>query len=266
MYTWFFCGRHDLTNADALQIKFDAFIDIPDYDDHLQIAVGIGSSILWISEDLSVDSSADFWRTFETVPIYDGVGQQQVWIGFLFISDGDSITSEGVWLDNIEASVYRTPSECGNLDPGDKGLNIDSRDPRNDTVPIIRPGDISVLDDLDSSTTDWVRFVFKPMNGETLIDLEDYDFMVDSLCDRGISVIAVVNEETISHVAYAPESPAYRQAYFDEVAVLAEHFENRITYWEVWNEPDNFIGGTSEPPYTLVFPNAGSLKRPLGIY
>ena len=154
-----------------------------------------------------------------------------------------------MWLDNIEVSIYRSPVACGDLDPGVKGLNIDSQDPRNDSVPIIRPGDTSVLDRLDSSTTDWVRFVFKPMEGQTFVNLEDYDFIVDSLCMRDISVIAVVNEETISHLAYSPESPAYRLAFWDEIAMLAEHFENRITYWEVWNEPDNFIGGTDVPPY-----------------
>ena len=37
MHTKFFCGRHDLSGVDALKISFDAFIDIADPDDYLQI-------------------------------------------------------------------------------------------------------------------------------------------------------------------------------------------------------------------------------------
>lgn len=245
MYTWFFCGRYDMSSAESLKVKFDAFINIPDPDDYLQIAVGVGSSILWQSERLSDDSSANDWRTFETVPIDDIAGLQEVWIGFLFISDGDGSTGEGVWLDNIEANIYKTPSVCGNLDPGDKGLNIDSH--------MVQSGDTSILDKVSATGTNWVRFVFKPMPGQTVVDVEDYDFIVDGLCERGVSVVAVVNEETISNIAYTPESPGYRQAFYDEVNMLVDHFDNRVTYWEVWNEPDNFIGGTTVPPYVSPF-------------
>ena len=91
------------------------------------------------------------------------------------------------------------------------------------------------------------------MPGQTIVDVTDYDFIVDGLCERGVTVVAVVNQETVSNIAYAPESPAYRQAFIDEVNMLVGHFDNRVSYWEVWNEPDNFIGGTSVPPYVSPF-------------
>ncbi len=250
MYTWISCGLFDLTEADDFLIRFDNWRELNDHpDDFLFVGAAVlGQDPIGLRFTGSTTTS-DGWQTQEI--FFDGItGSAQVWVGFLFASDVDSNTAAGAWLDNIEVLSYVEPTEtCGNVDPGDKGVVLPPFDPTTAaTLPIIRPDDIIALDKIAATGTDWVRLGFIQTNGA--VNLQQYDFMVDNLCNRGISVVGLVNDETLVRQDFNNLGTAadYRQEFAAEVQFIVEHFEGRISHWEVWNEPD--LGEeTGNPPW-----------------
>lgn len=263
MDTFFVCGRHNLSQYTGLRVVFDALIDLPDDDDYMEVFLTSSDKQRTIHVEYRKADSAQYWRTFTTAfALNDWTPEQKngAWFAFRFISDSDNLRGNGVWLDNIKARVYRPSTKsCGYFDPGNKGLNTPSRHPLNDAVPAINGEDLSILGRIDWADPGWVRMVFQPMAGETIVDLEAFDFMVDNLCDQDISVLAVINNETIPGRAYDPENIAYREHFAQEAAMLAEHFAGRVTYWEVWNEQN--LGSLGEPPYVQPLYYAPLLQR-----
>ena len=81
-----------------------------------------------------------------------------------------------------------------------------------------------------------------------IVDLQAYDRMVDTLCAQGISVLGLVNHETLVRQDFNDENAAaeYRQEFADTVGFTASHFKGRITYWEVWNE-ENYDPKPDDP-------------------
>ena len=263
MNTFFVCGRHDLSQFTNLRVQFDALIDLPDDDDYLELFLTSAVNQKSFHVEYRKPDSSQNWRSF-TMPLpidrWSAEELDGAWLAFRFISDGDSIRGNGVWLDNIKTRVYQPPTKtCGDFDPGNKGLNTPSRYPWNDTLPAFSGDDLSMLHKIDWAKPGWVRMVFHPMNGATIVDLEAFDFMVDNLCEKDISVLAVVNEETIPGIAYDPGGFLYREQFANEAAMLAEHFTGRITYWEVWNEPN--LGNFGNPPRVEPIDFAPLLQR-----
>ncbi len=281
--TTFYCPKFDLSSprVNSLAIRANMYVDLADPDDYAKVSVWIqtDTGIIEVFSTL-IDSSFSYsdWQILEFGPVnLDQFADiSKVFVGINFFSDEDvNDNRTGVWVDWIQVKTYREALACGNSNLGEddyKGLNISSLDPTEDQEDpttagtlLIRDGDItSPLNDIDNSQTSWARLLFKiPLvGGYTIIDqelLERYDFMVDSLCDRGISVVGILNDETIT-IDFEPDSSAYHAAFAGEARRLAQHFGNRITHWEIWNEPD--LGpANGMPPYLTPLQYAALLSQ-----
>ena len=152
-------------------------------------------------------------------------------------------------MDTLEVWRYNTPAQTwGSLDPGDKGIVLHPYEWINDIeYPIIRAGDTLAADKLANAGVHWVRIVFQERSG--LVRQQDYDRMVDTLCANGMSVLGVINHETLVRQDYNDETvaEAYREEFTSAAEFTAKRFAGRITYWEVWNEPNLAEGPYVDP-------------------
>jgi hypothetical protein len=86
----------------------------------------------------------------------------------------------------------------------------------------------------------WVRLPFLQKDGYA-VDEQAYDRMVDTLCNAGISVLGMINHETLTRPLSEADNDAtaasYRQEFANQAGWLAGYFTGRVKYWEVWNEP-----------------------------
>ena len=157
--------------------------------------------------------------------------------------------ARGTWIDDLEVWRYNTPATvCGDLDPGSKGIVLPPYDPTaGSPVPMIRAGDTIAVDKLKGARVNWVRLGFVQMGG--IVDWQAYDRMVDTLCAQGISVLGLVNHETLVRQDYDEASTAadYRQEFAAKARFAVDYFEGRITYWEVWNEQNLGEGAFVNP-------------------
>jgi len=90
----------------------------------------------------------------------------------------------------------------------------------------------------------WVRMDFiwadiEPSAGAFQFD--KYDPIVEILLKRGIKILGVLNYNSASNVLagrwnYAPDD---FKAFAKYAAALAGHYKGKVSYWEVWNEPDS---------------------------
>ena len=122
-------------------------------------------------------------------------------------------------------------SEPGD-DPGQKGLHVH---------PSELPGQAQMV---TGAGTGWVRLEFK-MEPDGSLDLDKYDTIVNSLTLSDTAVLGLVDYVTIpadldgdGKADYDdPEDYlAYQQRFTETVQLLATHFQDRITHWEIWNE------------------------------
>jgi hypothetical protein len=176
-------------------------------------------------------------------------------VAWNFRSDDSPNIGQGSWVDDLEVWRYNTPAQtCGNLDPGTKGVVLPPYDPTvGGIAPIIRAGDIQALEKLELADVRWVRLLFKQQNN--FVNLQEYDRMVDSLCGSGISVLGLVNHETLVRQDFNnPDlgiAAAYRLEFTNTVKFIVNHYQGRIKYWEVWNEEnyDPIPGAATGAPY-----------------
>ncbi|MEO0249199.1 MAG: hypothetical protein ABIN58_06575, partial [candidate division WOR-3 bacterium] len=231
--SWLICGPFDLSDARDFLVRFTRWLEINDADDFFFMGVSVDGHTF----DGLAWHGVGNWVTYH-IWFYGVAGDDSVWVGWLFHSDGDAERAEGVWIDNLEVWRYNTPDRvCGNWDPGRKGVVLPPYDPTiGGVAPMIRAGDTIAVDKLKAAGVAWVRLGFVQRGG--IVDWQAYDRMVDTLCAQGISVLGLVNHETLVRQDFNnPASAAeYRQAFADTVGFAADHFEGRITYWEVWNE------------------------------
>lgn len=243
--SWLVCGPYDLSQADNFMVEFDLWLEIGDAADSLAVlASADGSSFT----GFAWTGTSDWFKVSHDFPSY--VGDSSVWMALQFSSDDDLFNlDEGAWVDNLEVWRYNTPSAvCGNFDPGNKGLLLPSYDPTtNGEAPMIRPGDVLAVEAMKAAGVHWVRLGFIHKNGS--IDVRAFDRMVDTLCAEGMSVLGLVNHESMIGDNY--DDPATAEAYREEFANLAGYlagfYQGRITYWEVWNE-QNFLEGAFIDP------------------
>ncbi len=237
--TWLVCGPFDLSQAEKFIVQYSFWLEILDTSsDHFFSGVSTDG---FTFQGQAYTGFSGGWIT-QREHIIGVAGQPRVWFGWAFESDsgGYGYGGEGAWIDDIQVWRYNAPSVvCGNADPGNKGIVLPPYDPTaNGEVPIIRPGDTLAVDVLKAAGVDWVRLGFIHDNGS--IDWQGYDRMVDTLCANGISVQGLVNHETLSRTGYNDDATAeaYRQNFSEQAKFIADYYEGRITYWEVWNEPN----------------------------
>jgi hypothetical protein len=190
--------------------------------------------------------------------------QPQVWIALVFRSDADATTGKGAWIDDFKIWRYNTPAvTCGDLDPGNKGVHLPPYDTFDNGAmfyPTIRSGEVKALAGTMAADAKWVRLLFNAEVTRTLDAFieRDYDGMVDSLCNAGISVIGLVNHQSLERSladANSPDEPtaaSYRNDFANNAAWLAQQFKGRINYWEVWNEPNAAPVDLTESHYAAL--------------
>jgi len=244
--TWLICGPFDLSQADKFMVQFAWWLDIDDPDDYFFYGVSTDGTVF---DGTSWHGDSDGWYVWRE-HIQGVTGDDSVWVGWSFESDGDLINfSEGAWIDDLEVWRYNMPdATCGDLDPGDKGMVLPPYDPTaSEPAPMIRAGDTLAVDKLKAAGVDWVRLGFIQQNG--IVDLQEYDRMIDTLCAEGISVAGLVNSETLLRQDYddSATATAYRQEFTSQVEFIADYYEGRITYWEVWNEQNHADGAYVNP-------------------
>lgn len=243
--SWLICGPFDLSTAQDFLVRFTRWLEINDADDFFFVGASLDGSSFSGLAWYGVSS----WVTYHVW--FQGVeGDDSVWVGWLFHSDADSNRAEGAWIDNLEVWRYNTPAQvCGGLDLGDKGVVVAPYEKWMDIeVPIIRGGETEVVDGLVAADAHWLRMVFRQTSG--LVNQQEYDRMVDTLCAHGISVLGVVNHETLLRQDFNDPAMAaeYRQEFTSTVEFIVDRFEGRITYWEVWNE-ENYRPVEDAPPW-----------------
>ena len=242
--SWLLCGPFDLSQADKFIVQYSYWHEILDIIGD-SFFFGISTDGVNFQGTASVGTTPSWLVKREHIR---GVSDHStVWLAWVFTSDDNGAFGEGVWLDDLQVWQYSTPMDvCGHVDPGNKGIVLPPYDPTaNGEVPIIRPGDTLAVDALKRAGVHWVRLGFIAQDGS--IDWQGYDRMVDTLCANGMSVVGLINHETLLRQDYNDQATAeaYRLNFTNQAEFIADYYEGHITYWEVWNEPnlDANIGG-----------------------
>jgi len=240
--SWLKCGPYSFSNAQRLMVRYTRWLDIPDLDEGDFQFIGASTDgnyfngVLWYGVQQSWVDQTAWLQGYE--------GQPQVWIALVFRSDNDGATGKGVWIDDFKIWRYNNPAiTCANLDPGNKGLNLPAYELTGTPsawYPFIRAGESNALTGTIQTQAKWVRLPFLQKNGYA-VDEQAYDRMVDSLCNAGIGVLGMINDETLTRPREDANDPtkaaSYRQEFANEAGWLAGYFKGRVKYWQVWNEP-----------------------------
>lgn len=247
MNTWIYCGPFDLSQAQKLLVRFGEWRQLGDGEDRMFVGASYDGSQFY---GLGYYGTTGYW-TQQNVWFTGFAGDNSVWVAWNFESDGDAAVAQGSWLDDLEVWRYNTPAQtCGDLDPGNKGVILNPYEwVKNLEVPTIRAGDTLAVDALVAADARWVRLGFQQKGG--IVNLQDYDRMVDTLCVAGISVLGLVNHQTLVRQDFnnVGAAIAYRLEFTQTASFIASHFQDRIKYWEIWNEENYAADGNVEPPY-----------------
>ena len=244
MDSWLTCGPY-YGNAEKILIRFGRWLATDDKEDFL--LVGISPDDHWY-RGVKWSGQQDWTR--QNLYITQVKDLEFFWIGFAFISDNTSNDGAGAWVDDIELWRYNTPSaKCGVQPlspPSSKGLHLPAYDPTaGETLPMIRSGDTLALEGLREAGSYWTRLgVVHQGNG--IVDLRAYDRMIDTLCHRGaINTLLIINHETLNRNDWQTDPVAYRPEFAQTAAFLVRHFQDRVKYFEIWNEPNLDEGNPS---------------------
>ncbi|HIQ04763.1 MAG TPA: hypothetical protein EYH31_03605, partial [Anaerolineae bacterium] len=248
-----------------LLIQFQMWMDLADAGDSMQVlfsADGVNyRGIAWYGP------GTQDWTTYRIFyPELANSGANRVYIMWEFISDGSG-TAAGPWIDDLSIQRYDRPAtNCRYLNPGmnvpgvpggvpvSKGLVVD---------PNTEDDLASRIQRLVASNVHWVRLEFiaspedralTPPGRVTThisnIDLQKYDQFIDGLCANGIAVLGLIDGRTLLRQDWKSNggiiTPDYLDEFTDVAALLADYYDDRIRYWEVWNEPD-FSGSFLQP-------------------
>ena len=248
LHSWLVCGPFDLTHANKFMVQYSYRLDISDTSsDHLFFGLSLDGKHFQGTAATGVTGQ---WLT-QHLYVQGVTGKAAVWVAWAFESDNDGLFGEGAWINNLQVWRYQTPAAlCGNLDAGNKGLVLTPYDPTAAVpAPMIRAGDTVVVENLKEAGVNWVRLGFQANGGS--VDLQAYDRMIDTLCAHDISVLGLFNHESLPREDYNSKDEAtdaaYRREFADNASFIAAYFAKRITYWEVWNEP-NLAEGAFMPP------------------
>lgn len=104
---------------------------------------------------------------------------------------------------------------------------------------------------LKAANVQWVRleFMLPPSDllrsgvglgpgGISHIDLRHYDRVIDMLCANNIGVLGLLDYQTLERQDWNTKIDNYKGEFVLATKQLAGYFNDRIRYWEVWNEPN----------------------------
>jgi hypothetical protein len=258
--TWFLCGPYEFSTLENFMVSFNHWYDIYGGNgiaDTIFVGVSTDDTITEASyfdgmQLTGPSTSSNQWIQTQ-VFFPDVAGYAHVWVAFKFSSHQDSPGAPGWWVDDVKFWKYDQPAlNCADqnwsfADKGYKGLgflpyekNVPAGVP---WAPIIRADVTTSLQHLVDSDVRWVRLAFV-RDWWGILNYQDYDRIIDSLCASGISVLGLLDNETLPYGKDVWNSDddtiaaAYRFQFTARASTLAQYFKTRIKYWEVWNEPD----------------------------
>lgn len=239
LHSWLVCGPFDLTQADKFMVQYNYRLDIPDTTgDHLFFGVATDGKHF---QGVAATGVTPQWLV-QHVYVQGAKGNKNVWVAWVFESNDTGLFGEGAWLNHLQVWRYRMPPVvCGKLDPGNKGLVLTPYDPTAPfPAPMIRAGETVIVDNLKGAGVNWVRLGFQENGGA--VDLQAYDRMIDTLCAHNMSVLGLFNHETLHRKDYNNKddevAASYHREFTDNARFIAEYFAKRVSYWEIWNEPN----------------------------
>jgi hypothetical protein len=260
--TWLLCGPYNLSSSENFMVRFKHWYNIwGDTNSGDTIFVGISTdsavtegSYFFGKEWTGPTNSGDQWLD-QTIFFPQVAGYQNVWVAWKFTSKSASQGAPGWWIDDLEIWHYDEPTPVNSCadqdwsyeDKGYKSLgflpyekNVPAGTP---WAPIIRVDVTTSLQHLVDSDVKWVRLPFV-RDWWGILNYQDYDRIIDSLCTSGISVLGLLDNETLPYGQDMWDSEndaiaaSYRFQFTARASALAQYFRTRIKYWEVWNEPD----------------------------
>lgn len=264
LHSWLVCGPFDLSQADKFMVQYSYRLAISDTaGDHLFFGVSTDGKRF---QGVAATGVTPQWLV-QHVYVQGATGNKKVWVAWVFESNDTGLFGEGAWINHLQVWRYHAPPAiCGNLDAGNKGIVLTPYDPTAPIpAPMIRAGDTVVVDNLKAAGVNWVRLGFQENDGA--VDLQAYDRMVDTLCAHDISVLGLFNHETIARKDYNNQddetAAAYRREFAANAGFLSEYFAKRISYWEVWNEPNLAEGAfiSAERYASLLAETDQAIKR-----
>jgi len=255
MNTWIVCGPFVLSQKENFMVQFASWLEVNDSEGD-GFDFGVANHREGPYQWWGMPTSGEWDWTIFDVWLTDWAGDDLVFVAWQFWSDGDGNRAEGAWLDELRIWRYDMPAAtCGDVDPGNKGVALDAYDPTTGGAePMIRSGETIAVGDLVAADARWVRMVFEQKNGA--VDLLAYDRMVDTLCANEISVLGILNHQTLfrQDVNEPATAEDYRQEFAGAASFIAEHFQGRISYWEVWNEENYDPVDNGQPDMPRVDP------------
>lgn len=243
--TWMVCGPYDAAFMPRFSAQFARYLDL-DLQAPDQLFVGFSDGLNATYYGWTWTAANNSGWTTETLFLNNDQNWQQVYLGIRFVSDPYYHPGWGVLLDDIRVWTYAEPLiRCGNITGGYKGLALPAyEDVGSDHVPVIRAGDIQAAEAAANAITQWVRLDFEQTGPSHTVDLMAYDRMVDTLCiNAGISILGLLTNSLLDSEGWRSTDAAiqtqYRTHFAETAGMLAGYFKGRVTFWEVWNEPDD---------------------------
>lgn len=246
------------------------------------------NGLLWQGTTQGLANRNNIWRNYRvTIPGLQSSSNNKLCIEFKFTSDqidGNYPAAQGPWLDNVQVWDYEKPAssaDCQTKDPTvtlvnapgagliSKGLVVP---PYTDDIKagaVDNAGthlDIAgMVERLKAADVHWVRleFTLPPADlmrsgtdlgpqGVSHVDLRHYDRLVDMLCANAIAVLALVDYQTLARQDWHVNTSAYIADFTAATRQLATYFQDRIRYWEVWNEPNFALSGIDPGAYAQL--------------
>lgn len=141
--------------------------------------------------------------------------------------------------------------------------------------PIDGSGNILITDEvadrLKNSGAGWVRLNFRlgPYKSDSSEFYAKYDTIVNRLRDRGLQVVGLMSNESWpggqsqwTENNFENTGRDGHNLYIDQFGYaftrIAKHFEGKIKYWEIWNEPNCWSQNPSPGVYTgcsFIYPS-----------
>jgi hypothetical protein len=124
------------------------------------------------------------------------------------------------------------------------------------------PDDMELLaDELDAIGVEWVRLAIAAEHREGTPEFSYFDAVVDIFRSRGIEVLGLLGGAEVSCAVHTdnawacPPDPTLEREYATYIEEVVNHFDDRIDYWESWNEPEHeeyWITGPDPSEYARV--------------
>ena len=260
---------HELdTVGDMLELRFHN-VDCEQADDS-----SFRAGISWQGTADGVVNIFDRWENYRVFyPSLVDTAISTICIEFKFVSDdvdNNLDATQGPWLDDVQMSFYQKPATstaCQDKDPTVTliGAPDDGQVSKALVVPPyaddIRAGVVNdPANDLDiagmvqrlkDADVHWVRleFIIPPEElnrigygldpvGVSRVDLRHFDRIVDMLCANNIAVLGLVDYQSLPRQDWRTAFDEYSAEFVGATKQLVNYFDDRIRYWEAWNEPN----------------------------